>query len=75
MYEIYEKLFHFVIKFAKHHSDFIYKYSEAAIKNMLESLTNNSYVVFGDQVFHQSVGISMGINCAPLLDDLFFRNV
>jgi hypothetical protein len=28
-------------------------------------------VVFGDQVFQQPVGIPMGINCAPLLADLF----
>jgi hypothetical protein len=30
------------------------------------------YVVFGDQVFKQSVGIPMGSNCAPLLAALFF---
>jgi hypothetical protein len=28
-------------------------------------------LVFGDQVFQQSVGIPMGTNCAPLLADLF----
>jgi hypothetical protein len=31
----------------------------------------NIYVVFGDQVFQQSVGIPMGTSCAPLLADLF----
>jgi hypothetical protein len=32
---------------------------------------NNIFVVSGGQVFEQSVGISMGRNCAPLLADLF----
>jgi hypothetical protein len=31
----------------------------------------NIYVVFGDQVFQQSVGIPMDTNCVPLLADLF----
>ena len=38
---------------------------------MLGFLIDNIYVVFGDQVFQQSVGIPMGTNCAPLLADLF----
>jgi hypothetical protein len=38
---------------------------------MLEFHTDNIYVVVGGQVFQQSVGIPMGINCAPLLVDLF----
>ena len=38
---------------------------------MLDFLVDNIYVVFGDQVFQQSVGIPMGTNCAPLLADLF----
>ena len=38
---------------------------------MLEFLIDNIFVVFGDQVFQQSVGIPMGTNCAPLLADLF----
>ena len=38
---------------------------------MLEFLIDNIYVVFGNQVFQQSVGIPMGTNCAPLLADLF----
>ena len=37
---------------------------------MLSFLVNNIYVVFGDQVFQQSVGIPMGTNCAPLLAGL-----
>ena len=38
---------------------------------MLEIVIDNIYVVFGIQVFQQSVGIPMGTNCAPLLADLF----
>ena len=57
--------------FVKHHSDSTHKYSEVEIKNMLEFLIDNIFVVFGDQVFQQSVGIPMGTNCAPLLADLF----
>ena len=38
---------------------------------MLGFLIDNIYVVFGDHVIQQSVGILMGTNCAPLLADLF----
>jgi hypothetical protein len=38
---------------------------------MLEFLIDNIFVVFGDRVFQQSVGIPMDTNCAPLLADLF----
>jgi hypothetical protein len=55
----------------RHHSDSPYKYSEADIKSLLDFLVDNIYVVFGDQVFQQSVGIPMGTNCAPLLANLF----
>lgn len=34
-------------------------------------MIDNIFVVFGDQVFQQLVGISLGTNCAPLLADLF----
>jgi hypothetical protein len=55
----------------RRYSDSPYKYSEADIKGMLGFLVDNIYVVFGDQIFQQSVGIPMGTNCAPLLTDLF----
>jgi hypothetical protein len=56
----------------RHHSDSPYKYPEAdIIKGMLGFLVDNIYVVFGDQVFQESVGIPMGTNCAPSLADLF----
>jgi hypothetical protein len=38
---------------------------------MLEFLIDNIYIVVGEQVFQQSVGIPMGSNCTPLLVDLF----
>ena len=38
---------------------------------MLEFLIDNIFVVVGEQVFQQCVGIPMGTNCAPLLADLF----
>jgi hypothetical protein len=52
--------------FVRHHSDRPYKYSDEDIKGMLGFL-----VIFGDQVFQQSVGIPMDTNCAPFLADLF----
>jgi len=38
---------------------------------MLEVLINNIFVMFNGRVFKQTVGIPMGINCVPLLADLF----
>ena len=38
---------------------------------MIGFLIDNIYVVFGDHVFQQSVGILIGTNCASLLVDLF----
>jgi hypothetical protein len=35
---------------------------------------DNIYVLFGDQVFQQSVDIHMDTNCAPLLVDLFLNS-
>ena len=34
-------------------------------------MIDNACVIFGGRVFQQTVGISMGANCAPLLADLF----
>ena len=39
---------------------------------MIEFLVDNVYVRFGRQLFRQTVGISMGTNCATSLADLFF---
>jgi hypothetical protein len=38
------------------------KYSKAHIKGILGFLVDNIYVVFGNQVFQQSVGIPIGTN-------------
>ena len=38
---------------------------------MLEFLIDNIYVVFGDQVFQQSIGYPIITNCGPLFADLF----
>ena len=38
---------------------------------MLEFLVDNIFVVFAGKVFQQTVDISMGTNCAPLLADIF----
>ena len=46
-------------------------FSETDIINLLESLIDNIFVMFGGRVFQQTVGIYMGANCAPLLADLF----
>jgi hypothetical protein len=59
--------------FVRHHFDSPYKYFKAEINDMLGFLVDNIYVVFGDQVFEQSVG-NMGTNCAPLLENLFFNS-
>jgi hypothetical protein len=37
----------------------------------LKFLINNSYVNFGNKIFHQKIGIPMGQNYSPLLADLF----
>ena len=57
--------------FVKEHSDCTKKYTEDNIINMLNFLIDNIFVMFGGQVFQQTVGIPMGTNCAPLLADLF----
>ena len=38
---------------------------------MIEFLIDNIFVQFGGCLFRQMIGIPMGINCAPLLADLF----
>ena len=52
-------------------SDSTTKFSETDIINMLQGLIDNIFVILGGRVFQQTDGISMGINCASLLADLF----
>ena len=47
------------------------KYTASDICKRIKCLVDNIYVRFGGQLFRQTVGISMGMNCAPLLADLF----
>jgi hypothetical protein len=46
-------------------------FSETHIISMLEFWIHNTFDMFGERVFQQTVGILMGTNCAPLLADLF----
>ena len=55
----------------KEHSDSKNKCTEDSIINMLEFLVDNMFVIFGEKVFQQIVGIPIGTNCAPLLADIF----
>ena len=48
--------------FVKEHSDSKNKYTEDDIIIMLEFLVDNIFVVFGENVFQQIVGIPMGTN-------------
>jgi hypothetical protein len=54
--------------FVKYYCDSTRKYSEVEIRKMLESFIDNIFVVVS-QVIQQPVRISMGTNCAPLLED------
>jgi hypothetical protein len=47
-------------------------FSEVDIKEMLGFFTEKIFVVFGNQIFQQTVGIPMGTNCAPLLAAYFY---
>jgi hypothetical protein len=40
---------------------------------MLDFLIDNICVLFGGRLFQQTMGISMGMNCAPLIADLFLH--
>ena len=40
---------------------------------MLDFLIDNIFVLFGERVLQQTIGIPMGTNCALLLTDLFLH--
>ena len=46
-------------------------YIAGNICKMLEVLIDNLFVQFGGSLFRQIFGVPMGLNCAPLLADLF----
>ena len=56
----------------KNHFDPTKKFSETDIIKMLKFLIDKIYVMFSGHVFQQTVGISMGTNCAPPFAELFF---
>ena len=47
------------------------KYDETLICQMTYFLIDNIYIKIGNHLFRQCIGIHMGINCAPLLANLF----
>ena len=57
----------------KNPTDSAKKFSETDVK-MLEFLIDNIFVMFGRRVFQQTVSIPVGINCDPLLADLFLHS-
>ena len=46
-------------------------YTADDIRKMIEFLIDNIFMQFGGCLFRQVVGIPMGMDCAPLLADLF----
>jgi hypothetical protein len=50
---------------------FVKNHSKA--NQMLDFLIDNIFVLFGGQVFQQTIGIPMGTICAPLFADMFLH--
>ena len=48
-----------------------HKNTDIDVVKMLEYLHNNIKVEFRGQIVQQTIGISVGTNCASLLPDLF----
>jgi hypothetical protein len=61
------ELFYFV----KHETKSNKCHTENEVISMLEFLIDSISVEFGGHIFQQIIGISMGTNWSPLLDDLF----
>ena len=51
--------------FVKSHTKSNNKYKQNNIIQMLDGLISNICVLFGGLVLQQTIGIPMGINCAP----------
>ena len=51
----------------------MWQFADTDINGMVEFLIDNIYVEFGGHihVYQQTLGISIGTNCAPLVADLF----
>ena len=55
-------------------SDAVRNYNLWSCQKVCEALTfllDNMYIRFGSKLYRQIVGIPMGTNCTPLVDDLF----
>jgi len=50
------------------------KYTGDEIVNMINILTDNIFIEFWGRIFQQTVGMSMGTNCAPLLAIYFYTH-
>ena len=46
-------------------------FSNAKLVEMLDYLIDSIYVVVGNRIFQQHIGIPMGTDCAPLLANLY----
>ena len=60
-----------LIYFVKHETKSNKCYTENEVISMLEFLIDSISVEFGGHIFQQIIGISVGTNWSPLLDDLF----
>jgi len=56
--------------FVKDYTNTKTKYTEDDIVNIINFLIDNIFIEFGGRIFHQTLVIPMGTNCAPLLADL-----
>jgi hypothetical protein len=56
----------------KFYSDSLDKYSEVENMRMLEFLIDNIFLVVGEQVFQQSIGIPMVTDYLPFVAELFY---
>ena len=57
--------------FVKNHSKANNKYKQDELIQMLDFLIDNIFVLFGGQVFQQTIDIPMGTICASLFANLF----
>jgi hypothetical protein len=57
--------------FVKNHSKANNKYKQDELIQMLDFLIDNIFVLFGGQVFQQTIDIPMGTICALLFANLF----
>ena len=48
-------------------------YSYDELINEIDTIVDNSYIVFHGKVYRQKIGIPMGTNCAPFLANIFLH--